>query len=426
MTITPWGDSEELRGRRLQPGPGVPRDEVERNHRERLYGATVAVVANRGYGNTTITDLIKLAGVSRTTFYRYFADKEACFLATLEVLLAGVAAATRIGLQTEGSWRERAEGGMRGFIGLLVAQPDAARICAVEADAAGPRAVALVDATAAEFEEMLAGVFEHLPAQRGMPKEIVAVMVGGVRKLLQTRLQRRTESELLEMVPAIVELGLSYRPPPERLPDRAPRSKTKPAAGRDQGIDEPAQRLERAAMAIVARDGYAEATMAAIAGEARVSLATLYANFSDKSDLLKAALFRSRLRLIAATLPAYHRAESWPEAIVALTQTTLAFFEAESDFARLITVDLYGVGTAAIEGRDRALDGARYVIEAGIPDRDVNKPVIAEAIQSGLYAMLVARIRSRHKNLRGMAPLSIYVILAPLLGPDEAYRWAVS
>jgi AcrR family transcriptional regulator len=425
MTMTPWGDSNDLRNRRLQPGPGVPRDEVERNQRERLYGATVVVVAKKGYGKATVADLTDMAGVSRTTFYRYFADKEACFLEALEKILASVGTLTRSGLKERGSWRKRSEAGLRTFLGLLAAQPDAARICVVEAYAAGDKAGAMVDATAAEFAQMLAGVFEQMPSQRGMPTEIVDAMVAGIQKLLQTRLQRGTEGELIDLVPDLIDLGLSYRPPPQRLPNRAPRGKTQPTASRYEGIDEPAQRLELAAMEVVARDGYADATMAAIAGHARVSLATLYAIFDDKDDLLEAAMLRTRLRMIAAVVPPYHRADSWAAGVAAMTRAILAFLEAEPNFTRLVTVEIYGAGTAALEDRDRALDDTRHFIEAGIPYPEKKKLLVAEVIQSVLYGMLSARVRSRHKNLQGMAPLAIYMALAPVLGPEEAYRHAV-
>ena len=144
MTETPWGDSEELRGKKLSPGPGVSPADVELNHRERLYGAMVAVSAEKGYAETTVSDLIRVAGVSRTTFYKYFGDKEACFLATLEALVAGIVGITRSQLRSDESWQQRAGQGMETFMGLLVTQPDAARLCVVEADAAGPRARAVV------------------------------------------------------------------------------------------------------------------------------------------------------------------------------------------------------------------------------------------------------------------------------------------
>ena len=57
MAQTPWGRAEELRGRKLPPGRGRPRGEVEENQRQRLYGAMVALVNEKGYAETTISDL---------------------------------------------------------------------------------------------------------------------------------------------------------------------------------------------------------------------------------------------------------------------------------------------------------------------------------------------------------------------------------
>jgi len=87
MVLTPWGDSDSLREKRLPPGPGRPREEVLANQRERLYGAMVASVSARGYKATTVGDLAEISGVSSRTFYDLYPDKEACFLATLEAII---------------------------------------------------------------------------------------------------------------------------------------------------------------------------------------------------------------------------------------------------------------------------------------------------------------------------------------------------
>ncbi|HET7591032.1 MAG TPA: TetR/AcrR family transcriptional regulator [Solirubrobacterales bacterium] len=423
MTTTPWGDSGELRGRRLAPGPGVSKADVELNHRERLYGAMVAVAAEKGYAETTVSDLICVAGVSRTTFYKYFGDKEACFLATLEALVEGVVAVTASRLRRDEAWQERAAEGMETFMQLLVTQPGAARLCVVEADAAGPHARAVVDRAAKEFEAMIASVFEELPEQRGMPPAMTRAMVGAVRKIMQTRLNRRTEGELAEMVPGLIELAFRYKPPPGPLSERSRRKSPTQAVA--PGADEPAERIEAATMAAMARAGYAETTLADIAAEAGVSLRTFYATFPGKLEAFEAALLRGRLRMAAATIPAYRRASSWPEAVWALLHAGLAFLEAEPDFARLITVDVFSAGREALEGRDRAIESARYFIEAGLPATGLDNRVAVEAIQSGLYGILAERMRSKRSgSLRGLAPLMIYMTLVPFLGPEEAYSWA--
>src|SRR3954447_24667002 len=87
MVRTPWGDATQLRAKKLRPGRGTPRQEAERNQRDRLFAAMVATVDEKGYEATTVADLVKLSGVSRSAFYKHFDDKQACFLAAVEELV---------------------------------------------------------------------------------------------------------------------------------------------------------------------------------------------------------------------------------------------------------------------------------------------------------------------------------------------------
>src|SRR3954454_11659764 len=79
MVLTPWGNSGALRERTLPPGRGTTAEEAAQNHRERLFGALVAMVAEKGYEATTVADLVDLSGVSRSAFYKQFGDKQECF-----------------------------------------------------------------------------------------------------------------------------------------------------------------------------------------------------------------------------------------------------------------------------------------------------------------------------------------------------------
>lgn len=51
--------------------------------RRRLLDALAASIAEKGYQNTTIADIVRGARTSRRTFYEYFASKEACYIALL-------------------------------------------------------------------------------------------------------------------------------------------------------------------------------------------------------------------------------------------------------------------------------------------------------------------------------------------------------
>ncbi|MGY2284482.1 TetR/AcrR family transcriptional regulator [Pseudomonas gingeri] len=64
----------------------LPRDIVLMSQRSRLVEAIAHFVGTKGYPNTSVADIIARAGVSRTTFYQQFKDKEDCYLSCYERL----------------------------------------------------------------------------------------------------------------------------------------------------------------------------------------------------------------------------------------------------------------------------------------------------------------------------------------------------
>ncbi|MEZ5078769.1 MAG: TetR/AcrR family transcriptional regulator [Solirubrobacterales bacterium] len=57
----------------------VPTDVGEASQRQRIIDAMIASCAEKSYRGTTITDIVGRARISRTTFYKRFEDKRACF-----------------------------------------------------------------------------------------------------------------------------------------------------------------------------------------------------------------------------------------------------------------------------------------------------------------------------------------------------------
>src|SRR3954451_8944355 len=138
---TPWGDASELRERMLRPGRGMPREEADRNQRERLFAATVAIVAEKGYEATTVADLVELSGVSRSAFYRHFEDKKECFLTAAEALIQPTLEAIERA-ESASSGEQRTRQATEVLLTLIAHQPAASKMCFVEVYAAGPEGVA--------------------------------------------------------------------------------------------------------------------------------------------------------------------------------------------------------------------------------------------------------------------------------------------
>ncbi|MBW8485677.1 TetR/AcrR family transcriptional regulator [Actinomadura sp. PM05-2] len=109
------------------------------------------VVTEKGYAATSVADVLKLAGVSRQSFYQLFSSKQDCFLATYdraaERLVARVFEALGPGGLDDGPDDpspplKRYERGFNAYLEALRAEWSYTRLFLVEVFAAGPAAVA--------------------------------------------------------------------------------------------------------------------------------------------------------------------------------------------------------------------------------------------------------------------------------------------
>jgi AcrR family transcriptional regulator len=125
----------------LLPGPrGLSRDFVKAHQRTRLIDGMVAAVDAKGYAATTVANVLSRARVSRSAFYEQFRDKEDCFLACYDSGTSLVLEAVTSGFGQGGSWRERMRRVYQSVLETFAQHPQLARVCMVEALAAGPAA----------------------------------------------------------------------------------------------------------------------------------------------------------------------------------------------------------------------------------------------------------------------------------------------
>ena len=92
----------------LPHGPHkLPREEVVRSQRGRLLRAIAEAMAERGYAETTVADVLRRARVSRDTFYQQFSSKQDCFIAAYEAAAGVVLALLEQEAATPGTPVER-------------------------------------------------------------------------------------------------------------------------------------------------------------------------------------------------------------------------------------------------------------------------------------------------------------------------------
>jgi len=119
---------------------GLPPDVVADHQRERLFEATVELVAKRGYRDTSVDHIVKSARVGYVAFYELYEGKEECFLAAFDRIVDEGAAAVATAVAEADGWPEEMATGLACLLDLVVADTRRARIALVEVQAAGPRA----------------------------------------------------------------------------------------------------------------------------------------------------------------------------------------------------------------------------------------------------------------------------------------------
>jgi AcrR family transcriptional regulator len=419
MTATPWGRSDELRSRKLRPGPGLSRELVAENQRERLFAAVVAVVAERGYVATTVRDLLDLSGVSRSAFYRHFANKQECFLAGFDAIVGRVTADVAEAYARDGSVEDRLLATLQAVADFVVSQPAAARLAFVDYFAVGPEAMDRVeDATTALQQLILAG-FRDVPERAGVPPLVIRGVIGGVRKVTHTRLRRGAESELPKLMPAIRDCALAFRTP--STPLRSPRSGVTPTVVPVPRRSVPSERIVAAMAETVAAKGYGGTTVAEVAARASTSLSTFYTLFDGKEEAFIAAHEAAVARMLAAAVPAFNRAPDWPHAVRSGLAAFLDATALDESWARLGIVEVLAAGPKAMERRDQAIDMFTAFLQPGLGYASDTDPVVFETIGGAVFNLMFDHIRrcGAH-HLPELLPVTTLIALAPFIGTDAA------
>lgn len=425
MVRTPWGDAALLRERKLRPGRGTPREEAERNQRERLFAAMVATVAEKGYEATTVAALVELSGVSRSAFYRHFEDKEACFIAAVEALVEPTL--EQLGAdQSAPAGMERARQAFASLIETIVEQPAAAKMCIVEVYAAGDAGAALVDRMMDRSTEVAAALLEQVPERQGMPRELVRALIGGIQKVIHKRLYRGQEEELRDLVPQLWEWIFCYPVPPGPLKaTRRRRVKALPFEERQKAATPP-ERLLRALAAVVAEKGYPGTTVAEVVERASTSQRTFYEHFKNKEDAIVAALDSGSAHMLAAALPAFRRAPDWPHAVHDTQEAMFRWGAEEPEYARMGGKEMYAAGKRALDQREVVTEGMEGLLTPGYELKPDTPPIASEAIGGALYSLLYDHVNQKGpETLPDLVPTLVYVTLAPFLEADEAYEIAI-
>jgi AcrR family transcriptional regulator len=154
------------------------------------------IVAAKGYAATTIADLTGQAGISRTTFYELFADKEACFLAAYDSAADALLRRISKAYEAEERWPDRARAGLATLLDALAADPAMARLALVDVAAAGPAAQRRLRAAVQRLTPFFDEGRDFAPGGRSLPANVSRMAAGAVVGLISDELIAGRADEL--------------------------------------------------------------------------------------------------------------------------------------------------------------------------------------------------------------------------------------
>jgi AcrR family transcriptional regulator len=187
----------------------IPRDFVAQNQRERMLLATAEVVAERGYQKTTIELIAKTARVALSTFYEQFASKEECFLAAFDESVAGAATVFDELLDTDLPWPEQIASGLEILLEMVVGEEARAKLCLVEAQAAGGPALARYQAMLERVAPKLREGRALNPRADRLPDGLEVSIAGGLAWLVHQRLVAGRSEDLEGLLPEMLQVTLT-------------------------------------------------------------------------------------------------------------------------------------------------------------------------------------------------------------------------
>jgi AcrR family transcriptional regulator len=410
--------------------------------RERILVGMLDAVAGNGYADATIAQAIGSAGVSRPTFYEYFTDKTACFVATVESvqgeLLATAADALRDGPPERAVFIV-----VDVLIDFADSRPKAARVVLNEAMGAGAQALDVRDRGLEVLGRLIEARYE-MTSSALVPDLAPRALLGGIYRLLASRLRGgercgpELRDDLFEWLSQYMTRRSDHRwrqlAPTEDLasplivePPLEPQIRLGRVRTRVSGVELAQnywQRLVSAAAYLAVEKGVSATTVTDLARGAGVDNRVLYRLFKDKEEIFLALyelLFR---RVLGATAGGFHAGETWPEKVWEAARVFASYIQQNPALARASFVDSFACDVNVVHRVEQLVDGFAIFLQEGFRFRqpeDAPSEVSLQAIGLTLFELGYLHVcEDRVDELPGLVPHTTFIAIAPFVGAQAA------
>jgi AcrR family transcriptional regulator len=197
------------------PGGAAVKDET--SFRERLIQAMADSVRERGFRETTIADVVRLARTSRRTFYAEFASREECYAAMLERMNEALREQIAAAVDLAAPWQAQVRQAVLAYVDKSASEPELTVSWIRELPALGllGRQVQrhAMDSLADLLVEQASSAAFREAGTVPMTRPLAMILLGGIRELTAAIVEDEGDIHDLTEVAVAAAIAL-LRPPP--------------------------------------------------------------------------------------------------------------------------------------------------------------------------------------------------------------------
>jgi len=396
------------------------------------------LAARDGYENVTIEHVSHLTGISQATFHKHFRNEESCFLDAL--ICAQESVHDEVQRAVNGAPPEHAAmATVAALVRFAYAQPELARLAMNESLAAGPPARGARDTGLTALAHLIEERQCWADPDTALPDIGVRALLGGVTRMLATRLRRGQEIDPSDLSEALATWIDSYGCPARQhrwktLGEKTPRKRSTTVAAllvapessnsragtpKEQWSAICRQRILLAAADIATRNGYLDTTVADITQKAGVEEQEFHALFADRHEVFAAVHEFFFQHLLAVTASAYFAGENWPERIWSAGEAFTEVFEQNPTLAYIGFVETHAGGPLAVERLEQSTEAFTIFLREGYEHASASPPseTALEAIAATNTELAYAQVQQASpRHMGNLLPRVTQLVLAPFLG----------
>jgi AcrR family transcriptional regulator/predicted nucleic acid-binding protein len=419
------GGAQESRSgyRRLPHGPhGMGREAVTRHQRTRLYGAMIEAVHRQGYRATTVAHVIALAGVSRRAFYAHFANTEACFLGTHDVVVARAKKRAMDGWMMERGWANRVRRSYEMFSEDAIRNAKSTRLVLVDGLGLGSVSRERMMRSSVAFERVLADGFRAAPDGVQLPPLGPKAIVGGGRYVMFDRLITGRHAEMSALGGELLDWTSAYRSPAARIgATRTPPPLTPARRARFLESDDERVRILGALTHLALDEDYRELTDPQIAELAEVSTGSFHEQFAGKAECMLTVVDAFVDETLETIIAGTADASSWPHAVYLGVKIGIEHLISHPGLTRIAFIDVFEVSSAVAESIGRTVGKLSDLLAKTAPEPRYAPAIVNDAVAGAMWAVVSSyAARQRVRYLPALVDHLAFIALAPYIGPKEA------